>query len=177
MRKAHARGLRVILNPAPMAANIHDSPLELVDLFILNETEAEGLTGKSNPDEISRAMRQRFPRAATIPAAGIVLGYCPAAPRLFPAGPHPMLTLGLLLAVAVQAAERRADYRADQRRYRDPGHRIHQLALVDRAQQHQPPHGGHHRAADALKKAEAAQACCDATTQRVDRMYQKIMSK
>ncbi len=32
-------------------------------------------------------------------------------------------------------------------------------------------------AAEALKKAEAAQACCDATTQRVDRMYQKIMSK
>lgn len=70
MRKAHARGLRVILNPAPMAANIHDSPLELVDLFILNETEAEGLTGKSNPDEISRAMRQRFPRAATVLTLG-----------------------------------------------------------------------------------------------------------
>jgi len=32
-------------------------------------------------------------------------------------------------------------------------------------------------AQDALNKAEAAQACCDANTARMDRAYQKIMSK
>lgn len=32
-------------------------------------------------------------------------------------------------------------------------------------------------AQQALDKANAAQACCDANTARVDRMYQKIMSK
>jgi hypothetical protein len=32
-------------------------------------------------------------------------------------------------------------------------------------------------AQDALNKAEAAQACCDRNAERVDRMYQKIMSK
>ena len=32
-------------------------------------------------------------------------------------------------------------------------------------------------AQDALAKAEAAQACCDRNAERVDRMYQKIMSK
>ena len=52
-----------------------------------------------------------------------------------------------------EAAERRADHRADQRRHRDPGHRIHQRALVDRAQQHQPSDRRHHRAADALQDA------------------------
>lgn len=33
------------------------------------------------------------------------------------------------------------------------------------------------QAAQALDAAKAAQACCDATTERLDRMYQKIMSK
>ena len=32
-------------------------------------------------------------------------------------------------------------------------------------------------AQDALTKAEAAQACCDRNSEKVDRMYQKIMSK
>lgn len=32
-------------------------------------------------------------------------------------------------------------------------------------------------AQEALDKAERAQACCDANQERVDRMYQKIMSK
>ena len=32
-------------------------------------------------------------------------------------------------------------------------------------------------AQDALAKAEAAQACCDRNAEKVDRMYQKIMSK
>ena len=32
-------------------------------------------------------------------------------------------------------------------------------------------------AKQALDKANAAQACCDANTQRLDRMYQKIMRK
>jgi hypothetical protein len=32
-------------------------------------------------------------------------------------------------------------------------------------------------AQDALNKANAAQACCDRNAEKVDRMYQKIMSK
>ena len=32
-------------------------------------------------------------------------------------------------------------------------------------------------AQDALNAANAAQACCDANTQRLDRMYAKIMGK
>jgi len=32
-------------------------------------------------------------------------------------------------------------------------------------------------AQNALSKAEAAQACCDRNAEKVDRMYQKIMSK
>ncbi len=46
IQKAHERGLHIVFNPAPMTADVHQYPLEFVDLFILNETEAEALTGK-----------------------------------------------------------------------------------------------------------------------------------
>jgi hypothetical protein len=32
-------------------------------------------------------------------------------------------------------------------------------------------------AQDALTKAEAAQACCDRNSEKIDRMYQRVMSK
>jgi len=41
IRAASARGLKVVFNPAPMTPAVLSYPLELVDLFILNETEAE----------------------------------------------------------------------------------------------------------------------------------------
>jgi len=64
------RGLKVVLNPAPMTAAVRDYPLDAVDLFILNETEAQGLTGESSADAIRAAMRTRFPRAATVLTLG-----------------------------------------------------------------------------------------------------------
>jgi ribokinase len=70
IRKAHAKGLKIVFNPAPMNSSINDYPLELVDYFILNETEAEGLTGVSNPDAVRAVMRNRFPRAATVLTLG-----------------------------------------------------------------------------------------------------------
>ncbi|MDK2973302.1 MAG: ribokinase [Candidatus Sumerlaeota bacterium] len=67
---ASARGMRVVLNPAPMNDAIHAYPLDRVDLFILNTTEAHGLTGQSAPDAVGAVMSQRFPRAATILTMG-----------------------------------------------------------------------------------------------------------
>ncbi len=70
MRMGRERGLRVVFNPAPITSSVHDYPLECVDLFILNETEAEGLTGKSTVEDIRAAMCRRFPRAVTVLTLG-----------------------------------------------------------------------------------------------------------
>ena len=43
MREAKSRGMRVVFNPSPFDAKIPALPLELVDLFIVNETEEAGL--------------------------------------------------------------------------------------------------------------------------------------
>ena len=70
IRRGHEQGLQVVFNPAPMNAAVRDYPLELVDLFILNETEAVGLTGKTTLADIRRAMCHQFPRAATVLTLG-----------------------------------------------------------------------------------------------------------
>ncbi|WP_269541245.1 ribokinase [Cerasicoccus fimbriatus] len=59
---AKARGLKIAFNPAPMTDAVHGFPLELVDLFILNETEAEALAGAGVAD-VGTALRKRYPGA------------------------------------------------------------------------------------------------------------------
>jgi len=62
--------MRVVFNPAPMTGAALDYPLDCVDVFVLNETEAEGLTGETSPEDVRDAMRERFPRAATVLTMG-----------------------------------------------------------------------------------------------------------
>ncbi|MDD4881271.1 MAG: ribokinase [Gallionellaceae bacterium] len=70
IKRAHERGLRIVFNPAPMTAEVQDYPLEFVDIFILNETEAEGLTGKTDPAGAGARMCEQFPRSATVLTLG-----------------------------------------------------------------------------------------------------------
>lgn len=49
MREAKARGLRVVFNPSPFDGKIDDLPLDLVDLFLVNETEEAGLLALGGP--------------------------------------------------------------------------------------------------------------------------------
>lgn len=64
MGKQH--GLKVVFNPAPMTPAVLSYPLQSVDLFILNEIEAEGITGKTEVEEVRIEMVKQFPNAATI---------------------------------------------------------------------------------------------------------------
>lgn len=70
IRKAHEKGLRIVFNPAPMTSDVSDYPLEWVDLFVLNETEAEGLTGTTDPETVRGRMCKQYPRAATLLTLG-----------------------------------------------------------------------------------------------------------
>jgi ribokinase len=70
IRLGHKARLRIAFNPAPMTEGVHSYPLELVDLFILNETEAEELTGQADPEAIRRAMLKKFPDSATVLTLG-----------------------------------------------------------------------------------------------------------
>lgn len=70
IQSAHEKGLRIVFNPAPMTAAVQHYPLACVDIFFLNETEAEELTGKTDPDDVIATMRARYPGAATVLTLG-----------------------------------------------------------------------------------------------------------
>lgn len=70
IQTAHDRKMRIVFNPAPMTSAIRDYPLYLVDLFVLNETEAEGLTGETDPDAIRKEMLAQYPRAGVVLTLG-----------------------------------------------------------------------------------------------------------
>lgn len=56
LRKAHGKGMRVILNPSPISQELLSWPFELVDWLILNEIEGADLTGQTDPDTIAAAL-------------------------------------------------------------------------------------------------------------------------
>jgi ribokinase len=70
IRLAVSKGLKVVFNPAPMTNKVKSYQLESVDLFILNETEAETLIGETSSERIRSAIRDRFPTAAVVLTLG-----------------------------------------------------------------------------------------------------------
>jgi ribokinase len=83
MRKAHERGLGIAMNPSPLGPEISGYPLELIDIFIMNEIEAAGLSGQSDPERAASALLAERPEAKIL----ITLGgdgelYADAATRL-----------------------------------------------------------------------------------------------
>ena len=81
--EASSRGLRSCLNPAPYAPEVASFPLDLVDLLILNRTEAAGLAGdptgaqETTADQLLAGLRARVPDRTeillTLGADGAVL--------------------------------------------------------------------------------------------------------
>ena len=75
LTQAHARGLRVAFNPAPMDADVQSLPLHAVDLLVVNEVEAADLAGAATPAEQLASLRGRLPGATiilTLGAAGAI---------------------------------------------------------------------------------------------------------
>lgn len=68
--RAKEKGLRIVFNPSPISSEIKSYPLELVDLFIINEVEGKALTGKSRPDEMLNLMQKLYPKSRTVLTLG-----------------------------------------------------------------------------------------------------------
>lgn len=70
IQKAKARDLFIIMNPSPYTEDLLTYPLEAIDIFILNELEAEGFTGFSEPRKALDALCARFPHAQIVLTLG-----------------------------------------------------------------------------------------------------------
>jgi len=60
IKKAKEKGMKVAFTPSPFGEEILNYPLELVDCWLLNETEGKGLTGENKPSEILSAMGKKY---------------------------------------------------------------------------------------------------------------------
>ncbi|MFK7948992.1 MAG: ribokinase [Saprospiraceae bacterium] len=68
--KAKEKEMQIFFNPAPMTNDVHNYPLELVDFFIVNETEGQQLTGETNVKSVINKMKSTYPNAAIIMTLG-----------------------------------------------------------------------------------------------------------
>ena len=59
MNKASEKGMRIFFNPAPMAGNVFDLPLNSVDTFIVNEIEGAMLA--RSEDDVLDILHQKYP--------------------------------------------------------------------------------------------------------------------
>lgn len=76
MRMAAQRGMTIVMNPSPFDAKVRSYPLELVDIFLLNEIEAEGLSGEADPERAAVLLGQRFPAARVVITCGAKGSVC-----------------------------------------------------------------------------------------------------
>lgn len=60
----------IYFNPAPMNSNVLNYPLNHVDTFIVNQTEAAALTKSTDKDEILEGMAKLFPNSKVILTLG-----------------------------------------------------------------------------------------------------------
>ena len=70
IRVASERGSRIIFNPSPMEDDVLALPLERVDMFLINRSEGEVLSGESTPTRIVEELKSRFPEATLILTLG-----------------------------------------------------------------------------------------------------------
>jgi ribokinase len=73
MRAAKKRGMKICLNPSPYDKKIEKLPLELADIFIVNEIEGPALASLkpgAAPEEILDSLVKRFPGKEIILTAG-----------------------------------------------------------------------------------------------------------
>lgn len=70
MQAAAKQGLKIVFNPSPMNAEVLKYPLDLVDYFILNETEAKELGKNDDVEAAIGGLRSRFSKAHLVITLG-----------------------------------------------------------------------------------------------------------
>lgn len=83
LRCGKTRGMHIVFNPAPMDGLAKALPLELVDLLIVNELEAAGLTGVDDVESMLSAMCKRLPNTTVVLTLGSQGAYWQSADQQF----------------------------------------------------------------------------------------------
>lgn len=77
IKKAHELEMKICLNPAPFDKSINNWPLDLVDILIVNELEAEGLAARKDTFEgMLNILSEKFKNTEIVLTAGEYGSYC-----------------------------------------------------------------------------------------------------
>ena len=70
--KAHEKGLRIAFNTAPMYEKIFGYPLDLIDIFVVNEVEGKGLANVSSNqvEDVIAGLQKAYPSKEIILTVG-----------------------------------------------------------------------------------------------------------
>ena len=72
IKKAHEKGLRIVFNTAPMDEKIFSYPLDLIDIFVVNEVEGKGLANVSSDqvEDVIAGLQKAYPSKEIILTVG-----------------------------------------------------------------------------------------------------------
>lgn len=70
MERAHAKGLKICFNPAPFEESVLSLPLHYVDLLVVNEVEAQGLSGITESEAALDSLTGKYPGKSIILTLG-----------------------------------------------------------------------------------------------------------
>ena len=75
--KAHEKGLRIAFNTAPMDEKIFSYPLDLIDIFVVNEVEGKGLANVSSDhvEDVIVGLQKAYPNKEIILTVGNLGSY------------------------------------------------------------------------------------------------------
>lgn len=68
--RAYEKGICIVLNPSPFNEKLGACELGKIDIFLLNEIEAEQLTGLKQPEKALDRMKELFPGAKVVLTLG-----------------------------------------------------------------------------------------------------------
>lgn len=70
VEEAWKRGMKIVLNPSPWEDSLKAVNLSRISVFMVNETEGRGITGREAPTEILDVMGDLFPGAEVVLTLG-----------------------------------------------------------------------------------------------------------
>ena len=75
--KAHEKGLRIAFNTAPMDEKVFSYPLDLIDIFVVNEVEGKGLANVSSNrvEDVIAGLQKAYPNKEIILTVGSLGSY------------------------------------------------------------------------------------------------------
>ena len=70
VEEAFRRGMRIVLNPSPYNEKLENVDFHKLSWLLVNEVEAEQITGSDNPDKAWQILHERYPKLSVLITLG-----------------------------------------------------------------------------------------------------------